>query len=482
MTDQPCEALREIQEGHLDVSSFMPPRVYDSGLYERFYVTLADLRKHRFECDACARLDRPWVELTQLDEKGFEIIEGCIDDALKDLGESLEDAASLATTDDEDMFWITVQSDINKAYSDLVQSHVLLGKMLEDWLGSFVPSTFSAFVADTRHGRMGLEQGFDINQAGLLFSPAVHGLLAGKDKNAVRAFLRAALLRRAFGDYMTSLDLTSWKASGGLYSGVVRVDTADSISWLEVWRDYSALAEFETQRLHSTTATQISRNSIQPAGLEKLFSLFESIDQRLGDVRSGQTAMMGVLLDLTRASHETLDAFKRASSEDKHSCEERVHNRLGDLFELLNESTRTFLVSAEWACTNTPPELDFSGAIVLLMKAFETELHRAMEQFRSKLLDVFADDLKEKETPFDKITLGMWRRLLKNHSDVLSPLFEAHGLSLKDIEKTIGKVNDNVTAKHTGAKDWAAAVKFRDQFLGSGESVLEVLFPPRPLQ
>jgi len=66
--------------------------------------------------------------------------------------------------------------------------------------------------------------------------------------------------------------------------------------------------------------------------------------------------------------------YDKASNESRESCQQRVKQNLGELYDLLDERTPRFLVSAEFGCVTTPPEMDFSGAIVLFMKAFEHEL------------------------------------------------------------------------------------------------------------
>ena len=119
-----------------------------------------------------------------------------------------------------------------------------------------------------------------------------------------------------------------------------------------------------------------------------------------------------------------------------------------------------------------------SGAIVLFMKAFEHELHRALGQLRSDLDEVFSQDLAEMHTTLDRLTLGNWERLLKNHSSVLTSCFQAQGFSLHDIRDAIMKVNDEVMAKHPDEKGLSVATRFRDLFLGPKPSVLAALFPP----
>ena len=82
------------------------------------------------------------------------------------------------------------------------------------------------------------------------------------------------------------------------------------------------------------------------------------------------------ICEMEKAARQLLDAYEKASTERRESCQQRVKQNLGELYDLLDERTRKFLVSAEFGCVTTPPELDLSGAIVLFMKPFEHELHR----------------------------------------------------------------------------------------------------------
>lgn len=53
MSNEACQALREIESGRLEISDFAPPGVFTSGLFDRYWLTIADLRWHLTECDEC---------------------------------------------------------------------------------------------------------------------------------------------------------------------------------------------------------------------------------------------------------------------------------------------------------------------------------------------------------------------------------------------------------------------------------------------
>lgn len=475
MDAQPCDALHEIQEGRLDISAFLPRRVYESGLYERFHVTIGELRRHLTGCDSCAALDVPRIQLEDINRKGFDLVGRVIHEALEDLDGCLADAACFWHSEDEDSSWIIVEHEVNRAYSDLVKSQVLLGSFLEELFGPVVHGTILAFVVDARHGRVGFEPGLDMNQTGVLSNPLVQQLVAGKDDRLVTALLRAALLWRGFGDYMTALDVETWAASGGKYAGrhTVSKETTDSISWLDVWRDYSALAEFETWRLLSTRSTEITLKT----------------DHNMTSLSDGQTAMMGLLLELTAAAQKSLDmhgelargvqrlhdAYKRVPADIKDQCIATVRGALGSRYDEISEPSRRFLLTAEFCYVQPAPDLDWSVVIVQLKKAFETQLKIVLQPFSDEIESMLVSDF-QKNKPLPKLTLGDLARIFQEKKVDVEAIMKQNGLNYAAIRKAITEVNVHTDAKHSAVKSMADATTFRSLFFGT-RSVMCTLFP-----
>jgi uncharacterized protein YukE len=365
-----------------------------------------------------------------------------------------------------------------KVYFWAVRLHAAVGRLVARWLELFLPPAFPRVFIYGEAGRADVRLEYSEGRKRILLPAELFKLLTNSSQGAAALLFRALLLGEAVGGLVEKADLSELILEGE--EPARRGDAGPTIDWEKVWEHYSAFADLETTNLLSRGgATGPNNLAVLPEKVEAIFQVLQKIDQTTEGIFQGQTAMMERQSEMEKATRQLLDACEKASTERRESCQQSVKQNLGELYDLLDDRTRRFLVSAEFGCVTTPLELDFSGAIVLFTKAFEHELQRTLGQFRSNLDERFSKDLAEMGTTLDKLTLGNWAGLLKRHSPDLTSCFQSQGLNLHEILKAIMKVNGEKMAKHPDEKGWPVAIKFRGHFLESRPSVLAALFRSR---
>lgn len=181
------------------------------------------------------------------------------------------------------------------------------------------------------------------------------------------------------------------------------------------------------------------------------------------DLFSGQTAMMGSLSQIEKAQRELLEKGDKVTIDE---CKATLRDALGPKYDELAESTREFLLAAEYGYIATPTSLDFSSVIVNFTKAFEFELLRVLEPSMEDLQGIADRDPKFMNA-LSKFTLGNWSMLLRNNRISIEPLFRKRGLVCRDICEAISAVNREKMTKHSARRTKAEATSFRTLFLGS---------------
>ncbi len=200
------------------------------------------------------------------------------------------------------------------------------------------------------------------------------------------------------------------------------------------------------------------------------------MDEKLDSLVSGQTAMMDLLSEIGKAAGQLWDRYRHAPWEIKVRCEETIRAALGPVFDCLADVSRTFLLTAEYEYSELPADLDYSGAVVLLMKSFEVELKRVMGPLLPQIQRLADAAPKFHRWRLQDAPLGTWKLVLERHRKELEPLLQTRSLSWDRVLYAIRQVNLDKEAKHLASTDKAAAITFRTLFLGR-PSVLDVLHP-----
>ncbi len=198
-------------------------------------------------------------------------------------------------------------------------------------------------------------------------------------------------------------------------------------------------------------------------------------DSQTESLVSGQTAMMGSLSEIEKALRELLQKTEKTSDAAKRSCEATVRAALGSQFDQLEESTRTFLRTAEYGYTTFPNDLDFSPVVVGLTKVFEVEFRRVIQPFVDQLQQLAIRDVSF-NGELTTFTLGAFNSFFRKHQPIVERLFRQHGLECESVCRAISQVNKEKAAKHLGKVTKADATRFRALFIGS-PSILAALRP-----
>jgi hypothetical protein len=127
--------------------------------------------------------------------------------------------------------------------------------------------------------------------------------------------------------------------------------------------------------------------------LPKLPPLDQRDEPQTESLISGQTAMMGSLLEIEKALRELLDKTDKAGDAAKISCEATLRGALGSQFDELTDSARHLLRTAEYGYTQFPNDLDFSVVVVAFTKVFEVEFRRMIEPFFGQLEELAIKDV-----------------------------------------------------------------------------------------
>lgn len=358
----------------------------------------------------------------------------------------------------------------SEAHKRAIQKFVLTGEHLHRFVGWRGPDAWGRLRGKGGPNRHIETCVISEHGARLYLTDSIGGALLACGPDTARTFFVALLLWGAFKYHFGRYRPSDKHESGFEFDAR---DPQDDIAWQNVWSHYSALAELEAKRWESR-ADPI--RSEQSDDARQVLGLLSRIDEKVRQLFEGQIAVIDRIFDMERASREILEAYEVASTRTKNSCETRVRQCLGEVFESLDARAQKFLVSAEWACVETPQDLDFSGAILLFMKTFEHELHKQLGPISGEIQKVFAGDLDSTKTTLEKLTLANWGKLLKKHEAEITPEFNRIGLELKSVRKAIEKVNSEVLAKHTEERQWDEAIRFRKMFLDQ-PSVLALLFP-----
>jgi hypothetical protein len=358
---------------------------------------------------------------------------------------------------------------IDAAYADLmdqaherlhlamVRAHAVVGREFEVW--------FETFIAPVQ-SRSWLEK--------VTLAPDVIRAISSSDQEASTSLVRALLLREAFGEI--SADLAESLAPSRTYPMIFGAGDSP-IAWTIVWRHYSSLAEAVVTQIEGIAPNPKRASEAVPAAVDMLRLLqhiseaTNAVVKRTDDIWDGQTAMMEHSSEIGRAVKKVLDAVDHDSP---MSIEAALRDSLGPLFDWLGQPARRFLLAAEFDYSRRPDDLDFSPVIICLTKAFESELKRALGEFKQPIEDVARSiDVRGR---FDRYTLGAFLKVLSEGRADLAPVFENKGFSYAQICEAVAKVNRRSEAKHQGENDRRDAATFRELFVPA-PCILSVFFP-----
>ena len=348
-----------------------------------------------------------------------------------------------------------VSQNRDRVYLEIIRLHSDIGKRVEDWFETFLPSGL---------GRNWLQT--------LSLAPDLIRLLCNTNQEAAKSLLRALLLKGAFGSLTEDIaDAAAPKMnSGELFGG----DLWSPVAWADVWDHYSTLSSLSIGRLsESLIGIGEPRSEAPPEGLEKLLHSVEELSQRTEEIWQGQTAIMERIEEIEKAEKQLLNAYDNAPDRVKESCQKTLRAALGSLLDDLAQPTRAFLLAAELGYKQLPGDADFSAVIVSYSKAFEFEFKLAIAPLRGRI-ETVARDAGIKGT-FDRYTLGLFKNLLERGRETLEGVFREHGLAYGSVFEAVEQVNCYAEAKHLAEKNRGDATTFRSYFLES-PSILGVFF------
>ncbi|MBZ5555570.1 MAG: hypothetical protein LAO21_22920 [Acidobacteriia bacterium] len=494
-----CKVLREIQLGHLSTADFTSPKVFVSGLYKQYELTIADLRRHIQECGNCAEsMAEVRVQLQHFDEEQFAVLyavlktlEGIADQELDDERSTAEDQArdvlehDFQPTADEAGMVEDLASELfaqgkQMIFFRTVARYSWVGMIIGRWLETFLPPSIPRLLVVHEDGPYDI--GLSNQEVGtfLHLAPDLLRMLENKADNAA-PFLRALFLAEAFQGLLPKASTVEEFLEKHL-AFCWRNEFA-GISWERLLKHYLMLADLEANQLSQSLPAPITRHSqslLEKVELisQQLQQMDKKVDQLPEVLHDDHCIIMKQLEDLGRAHQQLIKAFDTAPAETRNKCQQIIHTALGALFDRLDEKTRSFLLTGEFGYEHMPSDFDFSGVILAFMKAFEHELHRSIVPIRERL-QVIANKnerMKHSNKDLSRFTLGEWNRFFEWSFQEIEPLLRECGLDFSRVCEAIECVNMQKTAKHLDQKSYADATGFRALFLG-GQSVLGVLFP-----
>jgi hypothetical protein len=492
MSNEACRALREIQLGRLQIADFAPPEVFTSGFYEVYSLTLADLRWHLGECDACASCtNEARVQLEAVDRGRFEAINEALDawqEAIASrfrTAEFLSDGLARDIVDITDEYVNHVQDDEDGAFGDFrrrileetrervylaaIKVHAFFGQTIARWLETLLPPALPRVFHVGAGGKtVDVRIHCDRFRIQLSAAPDFLGVLAGNDQVA-RVLLRCLLLWEAFGSL--GPDLADEAAVAKLLGDCATPDWPGErkrdIAWQRVWEHYSDLADMTVERLWKTAGSIVPGESAISAQLETITKKLHAIDEKSQGLLDAQTAMMDSLERQEAVHRELLEAYRKLPSAIQDRCRDTVELALGDLFGQLADKSRACLLTGEWIYSESPPNLEFSGAIVEFTKAFEEQVRRSMASLDERLQELIASDHNWKgPRRTSRLQLGHWVHLLEDHKPELESEMARLGLDYQLFADAIKQVNEYKGAKHTEVKSKADATSLHSLFLG----------------
>jgi len=502
MSNEACQALREIESGRLKISDFAPPEVFSSGLFSQYPLTVADLRWHLTECDECGcsmAVARDQVEAFDSDRTAaisaaLDSVEEALtcriawlrqesqsmaEDIAAEFGSEYEEPTLRADLV-EDWSRNILLENLDRYYLAAIRAHAFLGKAIWGWLATLVRPALPRVLVSRGGDIIDVGVSNDEIVAVMRSAPHLAAILAADTKLA-HLLLRSLLLRQAFGGLVP--DVSEQADVAALLSDAtpelpVRGRTA--IDWRKVWEHYTAFAETQAERVCAVpgiaepTELQISISE-QLEAHRKWFqeSLGKGLETIGETVRDGQAAMMDSLGRQEAVHRELLEAYRKLPSAIQDRCRDTVELALGDLFGQLADKSRACLLTGEWIYSESPPNLEFSGAIVEFTKAFEEEVRRSMAPLDKRLQELIASDHNWKGPRRTSILqLGHWVHLLEDHKPELESEMARLGLDYQLFADAIRQVNEYKGAKHTEVKSKADATSLHSLFLGRPPSVL----------
>ena len=476
MEARACQVLREIQLGNLTVQDFGTHNVGKSDAFSRYHITIADLRRHLLDCIDCSnRMSEFRVQMQCFDREQRLNLTQSLNAIPQVLDEFLLREEILARGSAEDIAKGVLEEDeaddgfIDAAYADLmdqaherlhlamVRAHADVGREFEIWLQTFIEPVQS---------RSWLEK--------ITLAPDVIRAISSSDQEASASLVRALLLREAFGEM--SADLAESLAPARTQPKIFGAGDSP-LAWTMVWRHYSSLAEAVVTKIEDIVPNPKGVSEAFPAPGEML-RLLQHISEaqiaglkRTDEIWDGQTAMMEYTSEIGRTLKQVLDAV---DPDSRMSIEAALRDSLGPLFDRLGQPARTFLIAAEFDYSRRPDDIDFSSVIIYLTKTFESELKRALGEFKQAIEDA-ATSINVRGR-FDWYTLGACHKVLSQGRANLAPLFENKGFSYAQICKAVEEVNGRSGAKHQGESARRDAESFRELFVHS-PCILSVFFP-----
>jgi len=334
MSPSPCEALREIQLGNQPIENFAQPRVFESGLYEKYGVTISDIRQHLRDCKSCVS-SRPTAQnrLREYDEEQAEalglklmLLDTIVKKRLEKeelFAKSLAEGMATEHTKDspgEDLYYGIVE-DYSRSFFEeskprvylwAIKIHVVVGELAFQWLETMVPPNFSRrrFSSGSKTTNIRLQDG-DLNSH-LKAASDMPGLPCTASPVLAPFLVRALLLHRAFRGLLPELE--QLKTLFTEYGQPINKDEQTfGIDWQMVWEHYSSLADSIAGKFFPIVGSP-QLNSPQPTALtsESINDSTPNIKQMVDDLLQGQTATMVHLMEMGKdLSHirDKLTAF-----------------------------------------------------------------------------------------------------------------------------------------------------------------------------
>jgi hypothetical protein len=499
MEPRPCDALREILLGKLEIAEFAPPRVFTSGLYVDYGVTLADLRWHMDGCPSCFKSSSELrVIFAAFDDEQFQTLMsvlGFFEDEIKDRLRQEEETAEWLASDMADQYLSNGESqaissregfiEANKdgllqesrprTYLWAVKVHAALGLRVGRWLETFLPPAFPRTFVDQDEGIVDVRVNWTEGRAGARFPSELHALLGSRNPAVGRFLFRTLFLNEAFSGLLQDDSLKDLLTEGLAVHDGLR--GTEGIDWEMVWNHYSALGELESVHLSSApTISSSGETQLSPTVIKSVTEKLERIEEQNESLMHGQTAMMGALEEIGKAERLILERYEKAPVEIQTSCLATLKDALGGLWDQLAEPSRKFLLAAEYIYSQSPADSEFSGVIVGFMKAFETELKRMVEPIQDEIRKAIAGDAQWASKNIRRFTLGDFAAVFKAKRSSIEPMLQERHLDYKRVLKAIEDVNAESNAKHQAMKGKTDATSFRTLFVGK-ESALRALFP-----
>lgn len=368
MSPRPCDAIREIEVGAQPVECFAQPRVFESGLYETYGVTIADIRQHLRDCKPCAasrhiaqsRLNQyDHEEAESLDEK-LITLDALVNHRLENEQSLAKSSAECVASDygkdfPEESLEEAIIEDYSRSFFEeseprvylwAIKIHAVIGELVFRWLETMVPPSIprQTFLSDSKVTNIRLQDGdLDSRLKAAFDAP---GLLRDSIPRAGSLLVRALLLHRAFRGILPQLEQLK-----ALFADIRKPINKDEqtfgVDWRAVWENYSSLANSIAATVlagvggvqlgtpQTATLTSVSKNDLA-------LNIKEIVD----DLLQGQTATMVQLMEMGKDLSQIRIRLSTYALGDESSSPKQVP--LLDLIATGESGCLEFKASLRW--------------------------------------------------------------------------------------------------------------------------------------